>query len=109
MEASSGSITIDSFFGDMNAKLSSGNLRVKYVDFANKISVNNSSGDITISLPDKSNFELNAETSSGKITCDFPITISGGQDRDELKGIVGTGKNTIIIKASSGDISILKN
>ncbi|MCK5673654.1 MAG: DUF4097 family beta strand repeat protein [Spirochaetales bacterium] len=109
LEASSGSIIIDKFSGNIKAKLSSGNIKFAYSNFKNSISINNSSGDITISLPDKSNFELNAKTSSGKITCDFPITISGEQNRDELKGIVGTGENTITIKVSSGDISILKN
>ena len=106
--ASSGSIIIDNFSGNLEVKMSSGNLKVKFVSFNNKVSVDNSSGDITISLPEGANFELYAETSSGKIICDYPITISGEQDRNQLKGTVGSGENRIHVETSSGDISILK-
>lgn len=109
LELSSGSVDIDSFTGDLEVEMSSGDIEIKYTKFNNNISIDSSSGDISIILPVDANFELDAETSSGKIICDYPITISGGLDRDELKGIVGTGKNTISINASSGNISILKN
>ena len=81
---------------------------VKYTDFDNNIAIDSSSGDIKITLPADSNFELDSETSSGRIICDYPITISGGQDRNQLEGIVGSGVNKIHLEVSSGDISILR-
>ena len=108
LDLSSGSVTIDKFAGDLDAKLSSGDIEISYINFNNDITMDSSSGDISISLPSDANFELDSETSSGKIICDYPITISGGQDRDQLKGIVGSGSNKISANASSGDISILK-
>jgi lia operon protein LiaG len=109
LKLSSGSVKINKFTGDLEAKMSSGNLQVEYLDFDNRVSIDNSSGDIIIALPSEANFELDADTSSGKIICDFPITVLGGQDRDQLKGTVGRGINIINVETSSGDISILKN
>jgi len=108
LKLSSGSVRIDKFTGDLDVKMSSGDFEIMYTNFNNNISIDSSSGDISITLPTDANFELDADTSSGKIICDYPITISGGQDRDQLKGIVGSGANMIHIEASSGDISILK-
>jgi lia operon protein LiaG len=108
LDLSSGSVTIDKFAGNLDAKLSSGDIEISYSNFNDNITVDSSSGDISITLPSDANFELDSETSSGKIICDYPITISGGQDRDQLKGIVGNGGNRIHVEASSGDISILK-
>jgi lia operon protein LiaG len=109
LELSSGSVKIDRFTGDLDVEMSSGDVEISYINFNNTISIDSSSGDISITLPEDANFELDSETSSGKIICDYPITISGGQDRDQLKGIVGSGVNRIHVEASSGDISILKN
>jgi len=108
LKLSSGSAEIDNFTGDLDVKMSSGDFEVKYTNFNNNIAIDSSSGDIKITLPEDSNFELDSETSSGKIICDYPITISGGQDRNQLKGIVGSGVNKIRLEVSSGDISILK-
>ena len=109
LNLSSGSVLIDSFTGDLDVKMSSGDLEVMYTDFNNRISVDSSSGDIVIALPKDVNFELEAEVSSGKIICEYPITILGGQDRDQLKGTVGSGVNRINVETSSGDISILRD
>ncbi len=109
LNLSSGSVVIDSFTGDLDVKMSSGDLEVMYTDFNNRISVDSSSGDIVIALPKDANFELEAEVSSGKIICEYPITILGGQDRDQLKGTVGSGVNRINVETSSGDISILRD
>jgi lia operon protein LiaG len=108
LKASSGSVEIDNFTGDLTANLSSGSLEVDFINFDNNIKVDNSSGDIIISLPSEANFQLDADTSSGEINCDYAITINGKQKRNKLNGIVGSGGNIIHIEASSGDISILK-
>jgi lia operon protein LiaG len=108
LNLSSGSVRINKFSGDLEVTMSSGDLQVEYLEFDNRVSIDSSSGNISITLPADANFELDSETSSGKIICDYPITISSNQGRGQLKGIVGSRENMIHLEASSGDISILK-
>ena len=86
--------------------LSSGDIEVYFINFNNKITVKSSSRDIVNPLPSGANFQLNADTSSCEITCDYAITINGKQKRNTLNG---TGGNLVHIKTSSGDFSLLKN
>ena len=103
--ASSGDIEIYSFIGDTNVTTSSGEINMDYEKFNNNIDAAASSGDITIKLPSNSEFNLNANTSSGEIESSFPITVTGKQ-KNSLSGKVGNSVNAINITTSSGDISI---
>jgi DUF4097 and DUF4098 domain-containing protein YvlB len=103
--ASSGDIEIYSFIGDTNVTTSSGEINMDYEKFNNSIDAAASSGDITIKLPSNSEFNLNANTSSGEIESSFPITVTGKQ-KNSLSGKVGNSVNAINITTSSGDISI---
>ncbi len=75
--ASSGDIEIYNFTGDLNIITSSGKINLDYKEFHNNINITTSSGDIKVILPNNSNFKLEANTSSGDIESNFPITVTG--------------------------------
>ncbi|WP_026882190.1 DUF4097 family beta strand repeat-containing protein [Clostridium akagii] len=106
LDSSSGSININMFSGDLTSESSSGDCKIKYADFHNNIDVHSSSGEIELTLPKSAQFDLNAEASSGDVSCDFPVTVSG-KNEHKLRGIVVNDKNKIKLDASSGDIKIL--
>lgn len=108
LHTSSGSQTLSNFTGDLKASSSSGGIRVQYAAFSNNIDINASSGGVNITLPQDSNFYLDASASSGSIKTNFPITVAGNGSKHSLKGTVGNGKNNISIHTSSGGISIEK-
>jgi DUF4097 and DUF4098 domain-containing protein YvlB len=70
--------------------------------------VNSHSGNIEMSIPSDSNFELRAETFSGNIQCDFDLKISGKIERKELRGVAGKGNASMILSSFSGKIRITK-
>ncbi len=66
------------------------------------------SGGITLTLPAAATFELDAETFSGSIRTDFPITMTGRISPKELRGTVGAGGATLRVKSFSGTVEIRK-
>lgn len=108
LNSSSGSQRLIGFTGDLKASSSSGSIRSEYAYFDNNISINASSGSVTVKLPESSTFYLDAAASSGSIRSIFPFTVIGNNNRHELKGTVGNDKNKISIHTSSGSINIEK-
>ncbi|MGE5359607.1 MAG: DUF4097 family beta strand repeat-containing protein [Bacteroidales bacterium] len=71
------------------------------------------SGDVRITPSTATGFEVNAETFSGGIRCDVPLTaktgeLSGRHPRRELKGTVGDGSALVTVNTFSGDVTIGK-
>jgi len=68
-----------------------------------------SSGDVLVTVPAEARFAITAETSSGDIEIDFPLTVSGQPSKRAVRGTVGESPEAEIeIKTSSGDIRIKK-
>jgi len=67
-----------------------------------------SSGSVNLSLDPQAAFTLNARTSSGSVTCDFDVLVSGGTDRNKLEGDVNGGGAAVKLTTSSGSVNVIK-
>lgn len=104
----SGAIRIDEITGYVDTKTASGDISVRYAEFAHDVTILSASGDAELFLPMDAEFTLSAYTDSGDITCDFPIAATGSNlHKRSLESIVGRGIHRVEIKTASGDISIL--
>lgn len=65
-------------------------------------------GEITLRLPAKSNTELHAESITGIISTEFPLTIQGSVNRQEMNGTIGNGGRKLVLKTISGPIKLLR-
>jgi DUF4097 and DUF4098 domain-containing protein YvlB len=67
------------------------------------------SGDVRLRLPAGSSFDLSADTFSGRLTSDFPITLrssrSGGASR-AIRGVAGDGAAQLLVRSFSGSVTI---
>src|SRR6195256_3973202 len=75
------------------------------------ISIENHSGDLSLSLPAQSSFQLDAQTQNGDLECDFPSLKSpDGRNNDDrsLMGQIGTRGPAIHLRTQHGDIRISK-
>jgi DUF4097 and DUF4098 domain-containing protein YvlB len=86
--------------------------------------INTHSGDVRLVLANPTGFELNANTFSGSIRSDLPLTIGGdaprgdrdgsrgrrreGNDARNMRATYGDGSATLSIRTFSGDIIISK-
>lgn len=104
-DISSGSLDLEDYSGKLNADLSSGKLSVEMNKLVDDIEIEVSSGTVDLDLPDNASFTLNGKSSSGSITCDFPLNNQNNSNRS-LSGTHGTGKHKIDLDVSSGNIRI---
>ncbi|WP_077214696.1 DUF4097 family beta strand repeat-containing protein [Bacillus dakarensis] len=105
IDISSGSIFIGEYTGALKADLSSGKLEVKMKELADSVQVDVSSGSVFLDLPDDADFTLNGESTSGNISCEFPLEIIK-QDQRTLEGSHGKGTHPIEIEVSSGNVRV---
>lgn len=102
----SGSVRARGVRGRLEATSSSGDVDVQG-DITGDWRLSSSSGSITIALPSNAGFELDASTSSGRISTDFPVTVSGTVDRRSLRGATKGGSGRLLrVRTASGSISI---
>ena len=66
------------------------------------------SGGIRLVLPAAAAFEIDAETFSGHIDTDFPVTVLGKISPKALHGMVGSGGAALRVKSFSGTVEIRK-
>ncbi len=111
VEASSvlGSIRI-STAGYARAKTVTGSITASLgnANWPGQIEFETITGEITLSLPAKSNTELHAESISGIISTEFPLTIQGSVNRQEMNGTIGNGGRKLVLKTISGPIKLLR-
>jgi hypothetical protein len=107
----SGDVEVASMTGDTNLRTTSGKASLTFEALPGRIDAGSVSGDITIALPVNAQFALDARSTSGKLTCGFPITIkenrSGGGSH-VLSGTVGAGGSSVVVRTVSGDIGIAR-
>ena len=106
VNTSSGRVILRDITGEVEATATSGDITLEFKEFMNNIKIATSSGSTEIKLPPDPEFALSYKTSSGSGKCDFPITITGTQARNNLEGIVTSDRNSITVASSSGDMTI---
>jgi lia operon protein LiaG len=104
-DISSGSLHVKNYIGAIKAELSSGNLHVQMDKLIDSVHIEVSSGKVDLNLPANADFTLNGKTSSGNITCDFPISSKKISNKN-IKGTHGSGKHQIDLTVSSGNIHV---
>lgn len=111
-ETISGAITlreVDSH--DLRLKSLSSGVRYQGKLYADgRYEFNSFSGDVVITLPPDSEFNLTAQTFSGTINSDFPIQLTAGKlsSRGPVQGIAGKGGAQLKAESFSGSVHIKK-
>lgn len=129
INAVSGNITANKVKGSVESETVSGDVRMTDVAGSRKVSVKTvsgsvtyigavepdgryelkaHSGDVRMSIPAGSSFDLEANTFSGDIDSDFEITVSGKISPKEVRGTVGKGGATLVLKSFSGNVDLKK-
>ena len=68
------------------------------------------SGDVRLRLPAGSSFDLSADTFSGRLTSDFPVTLRSTRGArgaaQTLRGVAGDGAAQLLVRSFSGSVTI---
>jgi len=101
----SGDMSIDDFQGRLYAEMKSGNTNLSFTTLDYDVNLSSMSGNTIIDLPDEASFYLDANT-IGNIYYYFPTDIEGVIREGKIKGIVNHDKVKVILRNTSGNITI---
>lgn len=129
IKAVSGDIEVSAIKGSVEVKAVSGDIKLLDVSGAQTVNaesvsgnitytgaikeggryeIKTHSGDVRMSIPAGSAFDLEANTFSGDIDSEFEITVVGKISPREIRGTVGKGGATLILKTFSGNVDLKK-
>ena len=101
----SGSIEVSGVNGALRAETGSGGITVSGIP-SGDWRLQASSGGVTVHIDGSAAFDLYARTSSGRITVDHPVTVTGSVNKRELRGKVREGGRLVEVRTGSGSITI---
>lgn len=101
----SGGIEVHNIDGALHARAGSGRVRVNGRQNGTW-DIDTGSGTIRVNLPDEAAFQLDAESSSGSIVIEHPLTVQGKISKRHLRGNVRGGGDLLKIDTGSGDITV---
>jgi DUF4097 and DUF4098 domain-containing protein YvlB len=110
-ETVSGDIRLTDLSGSrtVDVKTVSGNVTyIGVIEADGRYELKTHSGDVRMSIPAGSSFDFEANTFSGDIDTDFEITVSGKISPKEIRGTVGKGGATVVLKSFSGNVDLKK-
>lgn len=111
LATSGGSIHVAEIKGQLEAKTSGGGIEAELVGQpTGDCSFKTSGGSITLLLGEKVAVDIDAHTSAGRVSSDFPIAtvIQGEHKKNELHGKINGGGPLITAHTSAGGIHIRK-
>jgi Putative adhesin len=110
VHTSGGGITIKEIAGVVNAHTSGGPIEASFSGpLKGDCELSTSGGGITVYVDPKSDFDLDARTSGGGVSCKLPITVVGEVKPGHLSGKVNAGGHELKLRSSGGGIHIGTN
>ena len=105
-----GSITARSAGGPVRARTVNGSINVSMgaLGRADDLDYETVTGAITIELPSNFGAQLELSTVNGRVSTDFPITISGTLSPRRLRGTVGNGATRLRASTVNGSVTLRK-
>ena len=105
----SGAIRLDGVDGDARLHSTSGEISAAFTAPPAAVEATSTSGAVTLRLPSESQFTLDARSTSGDITCGFPVTlVPAGRERGHhaVNATVGAGTGRVLVRTVSGAIRV---
>ncbi len=110
VHTSGGGITIKEITGVVSAHTSGGPIEASFSGpLKGDCELSTSGGGITVHVDPKSDFNLDARTSGGGVSCKLPITVVGEIKPGHLSGTVNAGGHELKLRSSGGGIHIGTN
>ena len=101
----SGGLELHGVHGMLHADTGSGDVTVEGAP-GGEWKLSAGSGTIKLSLPSSAGFDLDASTSSGSISVNRSVAVSGNISSHSVRGKAGAGGSLVEIRTGSGDIEI---
>lgn len=94
-----------------SARTTNGGVRVSMgnAKWSGELEVLTTNGSVDVTLPASAEFKVDAATTNGGISTDFPITVSGRFGPKSLSGTVGGGGRDLHVATTNGGVNLRKS
>lgn len=110
-QSGDGNITVDGRFDQLDLRSGDGEIRAS-ANTGSKMamgwSLSSGDGNITLRVPDGFSADLDAHTGDGRVTVDFPVTMSGSMREGTLRGKLNNGGSILTMRSGDGNLHIGK-
>lgn len=110
-ESHNGGVDLKRVAGDVRGETHNGGINVELNGNAwegRELEVNTHNGGITLSLPASYSAHVETSTHHGRVDSDFPITVRGRLNDDDLNFNIGSGGASLKVKTHNGGIRLRK-
>jgi len=109
LDTRSNDVRLEDASGDIHVENRNGIVEVRTKSPLGSIEVNDAHGDVTVEVPDNASFVLDAQSTNGNISSEFPGVKVDNQPRDATaRGTVGKGGSTMRLRSDRGTIQVRK-
>lgn len=78
-------------------------------DWDGALDFNTVNGSVTIEMPEDVDADVSISTVNGHISSDYPITVDGRFSPRHLKGTIGNGGRTLVVKTVNGSVQLRRS
>lgn len=127
--STNGNVDIEGMTSEVNASTTNGNVNVRTSGgLVNATTTNGSvvaslgslsgdepmrfsttNGSVTVFAPPSLDADLEMSTTNGGLTTEFPLTINGRMERNSVRGKLGRGGRTIVVRSTNGNVALKRN
>lgn len=101
-------ITLDRIAGDVSVTNSNGTVDLTNAPPLGNVTIENRSGDVTVTVPEHASFVVQAETTNGDLDNDFSLDSHGTDTHKSINGTIGKGGPLLRLTTSHGDLELKK-
>jgi hypothetical protein len=101
-------VSLESVSGDVRIQDENSGVQVGLKAPGN-VQIDNRNGDITLGVPDKAGFKLEARSRGGEVQADFPgVNVTNTDEDGKALGTFGNGAMHLVLNSEHGNISVHK-
>ena len=101
-------ISLESVSGDVRIQDENSGVQVGLKAPGN-VQIDNRNGDITVGVPDKAGFKVEARSRGGQVQADFPgVNVTNTDEDGKASGTFGNGSIRLVLNSEHGNISVHK-
>ena len=102
-------ITLEAVSGDARIQNENSTVQIQ-LKSAGNIQVDNRNGDITVGVPDRVGFKLDARSQGGEVDASFPgVKVVNDDNGGTGAGTVGNGAAHLVLNSQHGNVTVHKN
>jgi DUF4097 and DUF4098 domain-containing protein YvlB len=102
-------VTLEGVSGDVRVQDEHSAVNVT-LKTAGNVQIDNRNGDITVGVPEKVGFKVDARTRGGEVTADFPgVNVTNDDREGKLSGTFGNGAIRLVLNSEHGNITVQKD